>query len=146
MEFLREIEYDYRIYFSGNKGFAIYIDFNPIHIEQFKEKLELFVDDMMEVFDLPNLDRPVCIDPKRISRLPYTINTKSGKMCHPIPIDIDLTQLNIKDVGFTSKVVSIKKSTLNEEFGVILNEVKLPPKHVRLTKVNVNYTLTYIFT
>lgn len=145
IDFLREIEYDFRVYFSGRKGFSVYIDFKPTHIKRFKEKLKIFIDDLMEYLDIPNLDRNVCIDVKRISRLPYTINTKSGVMCHPIDINTDFWSLSIKDVGFTSKVIAIKRSTSNKEFGEILNEAVIPVEYVECIVPNINYISELVY-
>ena len=74
-----------RIYFSGSKGFHVYIDFFPysIHLPKFKETINLLVRDIEEATNITTIDHH-CIDRKRIARLPFTQHMKSKKWCIPI--------------------------------------------------------------
>lgn len=136
-------EYEFRLYFSGCKGFAIYIDFKPTHITKFRQKLEVFIDMIMDVLVSNNIDRGVCIDVTRISRLPYTINTKSDKLCHPLPTDISLEQLNISSLGIIHKLIETKRIALNEEFGRLLQELEIPIVYVSCIIPNTDYLSEY---
>ena len=72
--------------FSGNKGFAIYIDFPQVKLDKdlVKPILRKYLEFIQSVLSLKSIDRG-CFDCiSRISRLPNTINRKSGLYCIPL--------------------------------------------------------------
>jgi DNA primase catalytic subunit len=73
-----------RVYFSGKKGFHVYIDFPEINLTKTKEILRAVGYFLAEQLELTTLDTQV-IEPARIGRLPFTINSKSGYRCTPLP-------------------------------------------------------------
>lgn len=76
-------------YFSGKKGIAVYIDFNPVPIsdENKKEVVKMFQNILKRTFDLTTLDPHVVGDINRVSRVPNTTHQDSGLYCIPITID-----------------------------------------------------------
>jgi len=78
-----------RIYFTGMKGFALYLDFEPVEIEQeFKKPvIRTFIEYIRDTLSLKTLDSQ-CVDGiSRISRLPNTLHKKSGLYCIPLSRD-----------------------------------------------------------
>lgn len=82
-------------YFSGKKGVAIYIDFEPVLIapENKKETIAAFQHILMERFDLKldkdggTMDSHVIGDINRVSRLPNTRHQSSGMYCVPVTLE-----------------------------------------------------------
>lgn len=76
-------------YFSGKKGVAVYIDFNPVPIadENKKDVLAMFQKILKRIYNLTTLDMHVVGDINRISRLPNTLHQSSGLHCIPITLD-----------------------------------------------------------
>jgi len=76
-------------YFSGKKGVAIYIDFEPVQIapENKKETVAAFQHVLKRRFSLSTLDKAIIGDINRVSRLPNTSHQSSGLYCIPITID-----------------------------------------------------------
>jgi len=72
------------IYFTGNKGFAVYIYFDFIHLEHPRETMRHFVEMLEKHLNLKTIDWHVIGDLKRVSRLPFTINQKTGNFCIPV--------------------------------------------------------------
>ncbi|KKN39530.1 hypothetical protein LCGC14_0742230 [marine sediment metagenome] len=83
-KWLKEKGFHYRVYFSGSKGFAFYVDFRETEIKDYRDRMDAFLDMLVKDLKITSFDRGVCCDANRISRLPYTVNTKSGKLCVPI--------------------------------------------------------------
>lgn len=82
-----------RVYFTGNRGFAVYIDFdkhikieNTLGVKKWIDSLVLESKSNPSVFDTA-----VWGDLKRVSRLPFTINQKSPNKRMCIPVDITWT-------------------------------------------------------
>lgn len=83
------------IYFSGMKGIAIYIDFEPVHIapENKKDTVAAFQHTLMRRFDLHldkdggTVDSHIIGDINRVSRLPNTKHQSSGLYCVPVTRD-----------------------------------------------------------
>jgi len=72
--------------FTGNKGFAFYIDFPEVKLnkEIVKPVLRKYLESIQSVLSLKSIDR-VCFDSiSRISRIPNAINHKSGLYCIPL--------------------------------------------------------------
>ena len=76
-------------YFSGKKGVALYIDFEPVQIapENKKETVKAFQVHLVKKFSLTTLDRMVISDINRVSRLPNTPHQDSGLYCIPVTLD-----------------------------------------------------------
>ena len=75
-----------RQYFTGNKGFAFYIDFPKVKLnkELVKPVLRKYLESIQSVLSLRSIDR-VCFDSiSRISRFPNVVNHKSGLYCIPL--------------------------------------------------------------
>jgi len=75
-----------RVYCTGNKGFAVYIDFPEVKLDKVlvKPVLRKFLESIQSVLSLVTIDR-VCFDSiSRISRMPNIRNRKSGKFCIPL--------------------------------------------------------------
>ena len=85
-EWLERNDFTYRCYFSGNKGFNFYIDFPETHIDNYGMRMNTFIKHIQNKLGLETIDVSVSIDNARISRVPYSLNTKSGRMCRPIDI------------------------------------------------------------
>lgn len=72
--------------FTGNKGFAFYIDFPEVKLNKktVKTVIRKYLESIQSILSLRSIDR-VCFDSiSRISRLPNTINHKSGNYCIPL--------------------------------------------------------------
>lgn len=77
---------DVRVYFTGNKGFAIYLDFPEVQLNKSMVKpiLRKYLESIESMVSLKTIDR-ACFDCiSRISRIPNTINQKSGLYCIPL--------------------------------------------------------------
>lgn len=76
---LTEGQYSYtpRVYFSGTKGFAVYLDFDPVQMKvtTLKTWVEEQIIDRLGI----TLDTTVLGDKSRISRVPYTLNYNALK-------------------------------------------------------------------
>jgi hypothetical protein len=91
-----ESEYHYtpRVYFSGKKGFHLYIDFDPIKIQvaYFKTTVRTFINKVMEGSGAEIVDNSAIADSagvSRVSRIPFTPHPK-GETCVPIDPDWEL--------------------------------------------------------
>jgi hypothetical protein len=81
--------YSPRVYFTGKKGFAIYIDFPAIKLKNVKLASNFVVRKIITELNIKTADFSVCGDIARVSRVPYTLNLGSGLLC--IPIDRNWT-------------------------------------------------------
>ena len=73
-----------RIYFSGQKGFHVYLDFEPTSFKHYKEVALGYVETLKDALGLQHVDAACSGDKKRVSRLPYTKHTSTGYLCIPI--------------------------------------------------------------
>ena len=84
-----------RIYFSGMKGFHLYIDFRPIYLPENVSFKSL----ILYLFNRLQLLRHHCSDPnvigdlRRLSRVPYTRHLESNMYCVPIDPTEDLSDI-----------------------------------------------------
>ena len=127
---------DHRIYFSGSKGFAVYIDFEKTQIEEYRKKLDVFLDILINEHGLESLDKGVCVDLNRISRLPYSINSKSGRFCHPISSSL---HLSVNDLVIIHNIIPIFRHANNDYFPAYLNKLQIPKREVTFEKPNSDY-------
>jgi hypothetical protein len=93
------------IYFTGCRGFAIYFDFKPLKFKDAttaKEHLRAIASLIVDILKLRTVDFQV-IEIARISRIPLTINTKTGYYCIPLnPKKLDI--LTAQDIIHMSKM------------------------------------------
>jgi len=128
--YYRHRNVDIRVNFTGKKGFAVYIDFEPIDIpdEDKKPVIRKFIEDIRTKLSLKTLDKQ-CIDGiSRISRLPNTKHHDTGLYCIPLNRD----QLWHMD-GF-NHIQELAKTPSEER--VIVAES--PYIHKKLTKIQEN--------
>jgi len=88
-----------RVYFSGAKGFHIYVDFPEVTLYDFrsvKDVASYFVSKLRLCLDMN------VYEPNRVARLPYTVNSKTGYFCVPIPVE-KLLSLHMFDVLHMAK-------------------------------------------
>jgi len=94
-----------RVYFSGAKGFNIYLDFPPIRqypTDTLKKAVKEFVTSTSTHLKLKTIDTQV-IDIARVSRIPLTINSKTNVLCTPINPE-KLLNLTYEDVVHFAKL------------------------------------------
>lgn len=82
-----------RQYFSGSKGFAFYIDFEPFTVDEmtFKSVISIWLKKLRTTYHLKCLDDCVKDGMSRVSRIPNTLHPKTGLYCIPVEYD-DLVQ------------------------------------------------------
>lgn len=73
-----------RIYFSGSKGFHIYVDFPEVSFANYKGCVSQYVKELERYLGLSTVDWSVIGDAERISALPYTKHTETGLTRIPI--------------------------------------------------------------
>ncbi len=71
-----------RVYFSGCKGFHVYVDFSPVEISDFTAVRRVGVK-TKERLKLQTVDTTIW-EPNRLIRLPYTIHSRTGYLCTPL--------------------------------------------------------------
>lgn len=78
-----------RLYFSGNKGIAAYLDFEPVTLDARIKKLALesFQRNIMNKLSLGTMDVHVIGDLARISRIPNTKHQNGKTWCIPVSIE-----------------------------------------------------------
>ncbi|RLI75167.1 hypothetical protein DRP04_13760, partial [Archaeoglobales archaeon] len=83
VEFLMAKNTTPRLYFSGMKGFHIYIDFPPAELENPKEVIKRIGGHIANRLNLTTVDYQI-FEVARLIRLPLTIHSKTGYKCTPI--------------------------------------------------------------
>ena len=83
VEYLIEKNTTPRVYFSGMKGFHVYVDFPPVELENPKEVIKRIGASIAEKLGLTSIDYQV-FELARLIRLPLTIHSKTGYKCTPI--------------------------------------------------------------
>jgi hypothetical protein len=75
-----------RQYFSGGKGFAFYIDFEPVQIDpvNFKGVLKKFLNRVESAYGLTTIDHSSTDGVSRISKIANTQHEKTGLYCVPV--------------------------------------------------------------
>jgi hypothetical protein len=125
-------------YFSGGKGIAMYIEFNPVDIapENKKEVLKVFFNTVIETvkkdlnYDITTMDTQVRGDLARVSRLPNTKHAK-GLYCIPVTIgDIKKGLEHIKELAvapredFDLEATIIKNMVWNNKLPHIIENIE----------------------
>lgn len=91
-----------RLHYSGNKGFHIFLDINPIQLKYPQSTLKRFAFEMQDSAQFKTLDMSVIGDLDRVIRIPNTKHGKTGRYC--IPIDIELIPfLTMKDIEYMAR-------------------------------------------
>jgi len=67
----------YALYYSGNRGFHLYLYFEPVRIKHFKRTCREFVQ-LLGLDEISTLDFKLVGDVRRLCRLPYTIHPTTG--------------------------------------------------------------------
>jgi hypothetical protein len=136
-----------RVYFTG-RGFAMYLDLERYIKIKHKETLrawieKIVVDSGQKVSDF---DTAVWGDIKRVSRLPFTLNLKSGikRLCIPVDINWDLNDILEQSMRFSgSKWVEINPITemhlVEKEIEECEKEVEENLKRMREIKPKIDY-------
>lgn len=108
-----EYEYKPRVYFSGSRGFAVYLDFPVTKVSDFGAVVKAGKQIMQDAsVNMDYVDEKV-FESNRISRIPYTINFKNLSrdfeplMCIPIDVDNDTDEVlhEIKNIERQHEVV-----------------------------------------
>lgn len=137
VETFRTLQYKARYYFTGSKGFAAYVDFEP-RVANF----ESLKDFQQRIADLAGVkvDDRVMGDRKRFCRIPYTPNVKSLKhrmgMLYCIPIDPSWTLDQIIEASQHCKGAPVQIEACPN----ILRDIEAlpPPKQVARFTPNMN--------
>jgi len=72
-----------RVYFSGAKGFHVFIDFPEVDLFFKQDSIRFAVSRLASKLGLKCIDYQV-VELARLSRLPLTVNSKTGYKCTPI--------------------------------------------------------------
>ena len=74
------------VYFSGKKGFALYIHFPVVKLFDPKYVLKEWVKRLENALTLKTVDKPLRGEIHRISRIPFTRHVKTNPMCYCYPV------------------------------------------------------------
>lgn len=109
LDFARKVKFFYHveplICLSGFKGAHVYFFFEKAveigeHINFAKEVYREVQEVLMLGLQLKTVDPKVIGDIKRLSRLPYSIHEKSGKLCQPINLEMKTLEPEEIDLDF----------------------------------------------
>ena len=87
-----------RVYFSGRKGFSVYIDFPSVELDYPCKTLKKFVFRLKGVLNLKHVDTVVIGELGRLSRVPNTLHIKSGYFCIPLGIKEFFEFQNVNEI------------------------------------------------
>jgi hypothetical protein len=124
VRYLRDNNIIPRVYFSGRKGFHVYIDFPPVKLQYPKETIKMFVSRLEKQLKLQLIDSQCSGDIARVSRIPNTKHMNSGFYCVPFTIDEFLRFLNEGDI------LNIAKHP-RFDFKLIKHPSKVVKKHLK---------------
>jgi len=97
-----------RVYFSGRKGFHVWIDFPPAHVYNFKLACRRLVRFLLGKELYGALDSVILGIVRQVSRVPFTRHVESGLYC--IPVDPEWVLKEI--LTFASKPNELPKEVL----------------------------------
>jgi|GEM_PF-5412056 len=100
-----------RIYFSGKKGFHIFLDFDPIWLPNFVSFRSVCMRLLRELKIEKLIDIRTVGDWRRVSRVPYTKHSGSGLYCYPV--DPTESIQVIKSEAVNPSIVEIKVNRRN---------------------------------
>lgn len=120
-----------RITYTGNRGFHVYIDIEPIELQHKQETLRKFFVEINKAAGFTSLDLSIAGDLERIIRLPNTKHSKSGLYCIPINPKI-LPILTVSEICTLAKKKSnyipvrnensVEIRALLEEYDIIVGQ------------------------
>jgi len=105
----------YFVVFSGSKGFHVYVPFKPTLLQNYREAIIEWLKDK-------NISKYVdiqAIESNRVTRVPYSINSKSKKIC--MILGTDHTRFSLQSILDGSCVDELVMPH-NENLGEILRE------------------------
>ncbi len=89
----REYAYTPRVYFTGNRGFHIYIDFQPVFDQNLMERLRILASRIASRAGISGLDYNLYTE-RHLIRVPYSFNEKSGHLAIGIDPSWDLYKIS----------------------------------------------------
>jgi hypothetical protein len=102
VKWAKKLGLNIRIHYSGNKGFHVFIDIDPITLQYPHKALRKFVEGMQEAAGFETIDLVVTGDLDRVIRIPNTIHGKTGRYCIMLdPRDVML--LNMPDIEYAAR-------------------------------------------
>jgi hypothetical protein len=138
-----------RVYFSGKKGFAIYVDL-PYHIKIEPRGLRMWCEMVTQGYKF--FDSTVWGEIKRVSRLPFTIHPDTKNMCITVDVSWSLKEILSESRQFTGRkwlvcepITEMQKlekelEKMNEEAKILMEAVKNIPRF-KLTQDNIEKEL-----
>jgi len=114
-----------RVYFSGHRSFHIFVDFLPLVIP-FESMAELARQIGRETETLELIDFQM-YHARKLSRVPYSYNTKTARLCVPVSIEWSVDEI-IKESSKPERFAGIKIQN-NARIREILASIK--PEHTR---------------
>lgn len=70
-----------RVYFTGNRGYHCYVDFEPVNLQHPQETLRKFMFELNKAAGFTTLDLSIVGDLERIIRIPNTKHKSTGLYC-----------------------------------------------------------------
>lgn len=124
----------YLINFSGSKGFHIYIPFEPVRLFNYRKTVMAWLN---KVGALQFLDASA-LEPRRVMRLPATVNTKSGLHCITLGNDLHYSFKQVIERSIDNQLedfdliynVGISKEFLNIDGKVATEQAQSKPQTV----------------
>ena len=123
---IRETYPNIRVNYSAAKGFHVYFDFDMVKRELFtragvKAWLRSLGLKVKEREEEGGVDPTVILDVRRMARVPFTVNTKTGRMCLPVTESPGYKR-NMWDMSFDAL-----KEWAGERFGPHTPLTEIPP-------------------
>lgn len=109
----------YNVYFSGSKGFHVYVRFEPTYLNSYRTAVMGF----LRKYNLSKYVDIATVEPNRLTRVPYSINGKSGLRCVPVQDLINVEMDDLIIFAGTDKVVEEKVAVVNDGLGALLKEL-----------------------
>ena len=129
-----------RTYFSGKKGFHVFLDFPPTQFEHYKEVSRQYVETLENALDLNYIDYSVVGGITRLSRLPYTKHTTTGYLCFPISTSMTLETIIEYAQGYRGDrdwpPLQRKQTLIHSKLLKNLDEHYTPPERVTSSAEN----------
>ncbi len=101
------------IAFSGAKGFHVVFEdpltYKEAFPEEREEKAKEYREKILKEIKEINIDEKVLVDTRRIIRIPYTFNSKTGLLCFPL----DYKDLEMMDKALIEKIKRRKREIRN---------------------------------
>ena len=95
----------YNVYFSGSKGFHIYIQMEPTKLNNYRVAVTGF---LQELKIWQYIDK-VVVEANRVTRVPYSINTKTGMMCRPMNDIMEVDVEHLAKADGTDRILQVNQ-------------------------------------